>query len=574
MEGIGPKDRQFKVFISYSRNDFAFADRLEAVLNADGIETLIDRSEIYAFEDWWKRIQDLISQADTVVFILSPESVASPVCQKEVAFAAALNKRFAPIVVRRVDVKTVPVELSQLNFIFFDDATKFGDSMDRLVEALTTNIDWVRRHTQFGVNSRSWIEARRPNGLLLRSPLLELAEQWIASRPERAPEPTPETREFIIASRGAATRFRNIVTGSLAAGLVLALGLAGLAYLQRKEAVQQGAIAIEQRDQALLTQSKYLTSVSRIASDESNDHETAALLALEALPDEKSRDAVKRMRPYWLPAEVALERSLRSTVAGSVVAGRHHTIKDVAATPGGDRIIWAGGSSVRVQNAETGEEQLRLTHNLVTCIAVFSSGKRILSGGLDKVARVWDASTGQEVLKLEGHAGSIYAVAVSDDEARILTGSSDGSVRVWDASSGEQIARLESGSGIRSIAIAKDGSRIYANLDKASVIWDGRTFEEIDRADDAKRSFGRIALSGNGERIATTPIGELQVWDAGLSRLIWRRHLGSGWVNSVAISWDGTSVVAGMSDGMLRVFGRTDGWRWYPSPAIPVSFPA
>ena len=46
-----------KIFVSYSRKDMAFADRLEAALKARGFEPLIDRTEIYAFEDWWKRIR-------------------------------------------------------------------------------------------------------------------------------------------------------------------------------------------------------------------------------------------------------------------------------------------------------------------------------------------------------------------------------------------------------------------------------------------------------------------------------------------------------------------------------------
>jgi TIR domain-containing protein len=64
-----------KIFISYSRKDMAFADRLEAALKSRGFEPLIDRTEIYAFEDWWKRIQGLIGRADTVVFVLSPDAV-------------------------------------------------------------------------------------------------------------------------------------------------------------------------------------------------------------------------------------------------------------------------------------------------------------------------------------------------------------------------------------------------------------------------------------------------------------------------------------------------------------------
>ena len=47
-----------KVFISYSRKDMAFADRLEAALKARGFEPLIDRKEIYAFEEWWTAHRD------------------------------------------------------------------------------------------------------------------------------------------------------------------------------------------------------------------------------------------------------------------------------------------------------------------------------------------------------------------------------------------------------------------------------------------------------------------------------------------------------------------------------------
>jgi len=56
-----------KVFISYSRKDIAFADRLDAALKARDFEPLIDRTDIYAFEQWWRRIQALIGRADTVV---------------------------------------------------------------------------------------------------------------------------------------------------------------------------------------------------------------------------------------------------------------------------------------------------------------------------------------------------------------------------------------------------------------------------------------------------------------------------------------------------------------------------
>src|SRR5258707_14897749 len=115
----GDRQPQARVFISYSRKDMAFAERLEAALKARGIEPLIDRTEIYAFEDWWKRIEALIGKADTVVFLLSPDAVASEIALNEVAHAASLNKRFAPIVCRRGEDGPGPEMLRRVEFFFF-----------------------------------------------------------------------------------------------------------------------------------------------------------------------------------------------------------------------------------------------------------------------------------------------------------------------------------------------------------------------------------------------------------------------------------------------------------------------
>lgn len=199
-----------RVFISYSRKDIAFADKLEAALETRGFEVLIDRQEIYAFEDWWKRIQVLIEQSDTVIFVLSPDAVKSDVALKEVAHAASLNKRLAPIVCRQVEDGALPEALRRLNFVFFDDPNHFDESADRLAEALHTDIGWVRQHTEYGEAERRWSAASRPRGLLLHSPTLEVAEYWIGSRPAGAPEPTKEIRDFVSASRQGLARHNDL----------------------------------------------------------------------------------------------------------------------------------------------------------------------------------------------------------------------------------------------------------------------------------------------------------------------------------------------------------------------------
>jgi formylglycine-generating enzyme required for sulfatase activity len=208
-----------------------FSDRLEASLKARGFETLIDRAEIYAFEDWWGRIQALIGQSDAVVFVLSPDAVKSDVALKEVEYAASLHKRIAPIVCRRTEDAAVPETLRRLNFIFFDDPARFDDSANKLAEALQTDIVWIRDHTKFGEAARNWIGAGRPGGLLLRTPILEMAEYWMASRPHGAPALTEDVKEFVAASRkGAASakRLRRVVLSSMFTLLIgIILGLVG-----------------------------------------------------------------------------------------------------------------------------------------------------------------------------------------------------------------------------------------------------------------------------------------------------------------------------------------------------------
>jgi formylglycine-generating enzyme required for sulfatase activity len=229
---IAKAEAKAKVFISYSRKDLTFADKLDAALRARGFDPLIDRDEIYAFEEWWPRIQSLITQADTIIFVLSPEAVTSDVCKKEVEFGASLNKRFAPVVCKRVNDEAVPAPLRRFNYIFCDDDAQFDARMDLLAEALATDIGWIRKHTEFEALAQRWELATFPRGMLLRSPMLEEAESWMASRPHYAPELTPRTRKFISESRRAVKQ-RLLQLGAAALMCALIVGIATISWANR-----------------------------------------------------------------------------------------------------------------------------------------------------------------------------------------------------------------------------------------------------------------------------------------------------------------------------------------------------
>ncbi|KAF9470164.1 hypothetical protein BDN70DRAFT_902338, partial [Pholiota conissans] len=79
----------------------------------------------------------------------------------------------------------------------------------------------------------------------------------------------------------------------------------------------------------------------------------------------------------------------------------------------------------------------------VHAIAHSSDDTQIVSGSENGTVQLWDAATGEELKKLEGHTGSVMSVAFSSDNKHIVSGSDDKTVRVWDASTGVELKKLE-----------------------------------------------------------------------------------------------------------------------------------
>src|SRR5262249_10734917 len=99
--------------ISYSRDDSDFGRELQAALNNQipKREIWMDWTNIPFTAEWWKAITDGIELSDNFVFLISPSSVASPVCNLEIEYARSLNKRIIPVLVHKTDEKTAHVEL-------------------------------------------------------------------------------------------------------------------------------------------------------------------------------------------------------------------------------------------------------------------------------------------------------------------------------------------------------------------------------------------------------------------------------------------------------------------------------
>lgn len=220
MDAHDIEDR-LRLFVSYSRKDVSFIDRLAPALADAGFLPDYDRSildlscivtGIAPDEAWWPRLREMITIADVVVFVVSPDSAASRVCDEEIGFAQTVGKRIVPILCREVDFSALPPRLSALNVsISFAAEIDFADSFVLLVDVLRRDLRWFREAGRIAELVRQWQEDGRTPDQLLRGAALRAVEDWAARRPASAP-PHPEALlAFLSASREAEAE-RNTVT--------------------------------------------------------------------------------------------------------------------------------------------------------------------------------------------------------------------------------------------------------------------------------------------------------------------------------------------------------------------------
>ena len=374
---------RLNVFISYSRDDFDFADQLAVALGLHNFEVTMDRQGISGGEDWRTRLGGLIRDADTIVFVLSPASALSPMCRWEVEQAVRLGKRIIPVLCRPLESSTPPPELSGLDYIFFYDEPRspgsgWGRGQARLVAALNTDLDWLREHTRLLQRASEWQAGGRPSNRLLSGGDVAAAKAWAARRPKGALEPTALHLDFI----GASEDFEGARLSEERRRLEERERLvheAERAVAERAAAQEQ---AVKTRDAAVLAQSKYLADLS-LEETERQNPVTGLLLAIEALPDKDSDDQIARTKTFWPPAEMSLELARRAIRERQLIANTYSSYV-IAITPDGGCIIDCLNDVVRIRETATLNEVRSLDHGSpVTCAVLTADGARIATGGRD-----------------------------------------------------------------------------------------------------------------------------------------------------------------------------------------------
>jgi WD40 repeat protein/tRNA A-37 threonylcarbamoyl transferase component Bud32 len=117
----------------------------------------------------------------------------------------------------------------------------------------------------------------------------------------------------------------------------------------------------------------------------------------------------------------------------------------------------SGGSGYIVKiGSREGPLVLRGHTDRINSLFFSLDGTRLASGSTDRTVKIWDTTSGLELLTLKGHTGLVTTVCFSPDGTRLASGSWDKTVKVWET-------RLPSTDSLRKRAVVEKVDALFAH---------------------------------------------------------------------------------------------------------------
>jgi WD40 repeat protein len=470
------------VFLSYSRKDAALVQRVADGLMAAGFLADFDQAAhdpgnvsagISAEDEWWKRLQEMIASADVMVFLVSPDSAQSAVCDEEIAYARALGKRIIAVLARSVDFARAPPRLSALNvrIDFSESGPGFDAALAALVSALQMNVGWHRDGRKYYARVQEWDSAGRPKSRLLREGAVEEAERWALARPRNEPEPGELFLAWVAASRAqikrdAAVRafWRRVTAVFVLTTLIATVAGAWFVVNGKRNLGRSESLMLARTADQFYNDGDYLRAL-HLAILASRDS------FLAPSTDEAKAAFAKSAQSLRLVRTIALDDTGASFDAG---------ITRIVPAVGGRRLlVSATDNRVELYDAETGARLAGPIYSAESgseaTVSVSANGTRAVAKW-SRAAYLIDTETGQvtgPITPGEALAGLSLSVLSPDGTRLVLTESFSDVAALRDAVSGEVLADLGGEGATWDVQYSDDGQVLMTTTQRALTIRDG-----------------------------------------------------------------------------------------------------
>lgn len=253
-------------------------------------------------------------------------------------------------------------------------------------------------------------------------------------------------------------------------------------------------------------------------------------------------------------------------LAGKVLfklEGATAPVTAVAYSADGSKVASVGGDAVvRVWDTKTGQKLKELKgHTAPIMAAAFGGNNLLLTGGIDKSARLWDVTKDEPVYVFPPHRTAVSAVALRADGKQALLGSADGMLRVFDlAGTPKETAGVAAHlAGVGAVTYGPDATKIATcggdYLVKHWSVPGAGPPALLGEMKGHTKPVSSVAFNADGRLLASAG-GDLviRVWDLARKTELraLRGHL--DWVSSVAFAPNGRSVLSASVDKTVKAW--------------------
>jgi len=510
------------VFISYSRKDSIVAHKLMAAFEAVDLDVWVDWEDIPPAVGWLDQILQGIEQADAFIFLISPDSITSEVCNVELEHAHKNAKRIIPIVVRDVMPKDVVSIVRDLNWIFMREQDEFEKSLEKIKRAINLDVDWLREHRRLQVRALDW-DRRKDPSLLLRGGDLRSAARMIASHDKSDPIPSELQKIYISFSRRS-ERLRTITWVSAALALLVMILLSILALNQRKAAVEYAELAEVARQQAVKNEERAelgeRAAIAAKAKAISNEN-----IAKAQRSTARAQIFQSRTGGLFTSTLLAIDSMQRnpSVEAESILR------KNISLLPIPISQLGQGDSILHIEVSPSGDSFVSTSADGTACLIRFEGGEKIFC---------------------VTSSGPVLDAVFSPNGKLLVTSDATGEVKILNASDGNLIHQIKLGVAVRDVNISPDERNPLLAMarDDARItlikLTDYGLYGEFS-------VYGRLkvtAFSPNGQWFAAaSDAGAITFWNLGSKQII-NGGAHRGEVFDIAFSPDSRTLLSGSAD--------------------------